>query len=103
MFRVKTSAPGTARKTPTFVPAKVCLLKEMKPLVFCREVLAEVLMLAAVQEHVQAAAFVLHQVRSVTNAASGSERNRGAELRQGRTDGRAVPREINHCQRLKLG
>lgn len=34
----------------------------MKPLVFCREVLGEVLMLAAVQEHVQSAAFVLHQV-----------------------------------------
>ncbi|CAM9976961.1 unnamed protein product [Ectocarpus fasciculatus] len=39
----------------------VCLLSEMKPLVFCREVLGEVLMLAAVQEHVQPAAFVLHQ------------------------------------------
>ena len=43
--------------------SKVCLLTEMKPLVFCREVLSEVLMLAAVQEHVQSAAFVLHQVR----------------------------------------
>lgn len=30
---------------------------------FCREVLSEVLMLAAVQEHVQSAAVVLHQVR----------------------------------------
>ncbi|CAM9782601.1 unnamed protein product, partial [Hapterophycus canaliculatus] len=39
----------------------VCLLTEMKPLVFCREVLGEVLMLAAVQEHVESAAFVLHQ------------------------------------------
>eukprot|EP00752_Nemacystus_decipiens_P012475 g11049.t1 len=39
----------------------VCLLAETKPLVFCREVLNEVLMLAAVQEHVQSAAFVLHQ------------------------------------------
>lgn len=37
----------------------------MKPLVFCREVLSEVLMLAAVQEHVQSAAFVLHQVIDV--------------------------------------
>lgn len=43
--------------------SKVCLLTEMKALVFCREVLSEVLMLAAVQEHVQSAAFVLHQVR----------------------------------------
>ena len=34
----------------------------MKPLVFCREVLSEILMLAAVQEHVQSATFVLHQV-----------------------------------------
>lgn len=47
-----------------YIAAQVCLLKEMKPLVFCREVLAEILMLAAVQEHVQSAAFILHQVRS---------------------------------------
>lgn len=41
---------------------QVCLLTEMKALVFCREVLGEVLTLAAVQEHVQSASFVLHQV-----------------------------------------
>lgn len=41
---------------------KVCLVTELKPLVFSREVLSEVLMLAAVQEHVQSAASVLHQV-----------------------------------------
>ncbi len=46
-----------------FLALQVCLLDEMKPLVFCREVLAEILMLAAVQEHIQSAAFVLHQVR----------------------------------------
>ena len=44
---------------------QVCLLTELKPLVFSREVLSEVLMLAAVQEHVQSAACVLYQVRPV--------------------------------------
>ncbi|CAN0333973.1 unnamed protein product, partial [Laminaria digitata] len=39
----------------------VCLLTELKPLVFSSEVLSEVLMLAAVQEHVQSAACVLYQ------------------------------------------
>eukprot|EP00904_Undaria_pinnatifida_P008605 jgi/Undpi1/4875/HiC_scaffold_19.g08228.m1 len=39
----------------------VCLLTELKPLVFSEEVLSEVLMLAAVQEHVQSAACVLYQ------------------------------------------
>lgn len=43
-------------------PKKVCLLTELKPLVFSEEVLSEVLMLAAVQEHVQSAACVLYQV-----------------------------------------
>lgn len=37
-------------------------MPEMAPLVFDREVLHEVLMLAGVQEHVQSAALVLHQV-----------------------------------------
>lgn len=45
-----------------FECVQVCLLAEMKPLVFCWEVLGEVLMLAAVQEHVESSAFVLHQV-----------------------------------------
>jgi len=69
------------------VAAKVCLLKEMKPLVFCREVLAEILMLAAVQEHVQSAAFVLHQVSHTSECLRVREKRScghlSAELRQG--------------------
>lgn len=43
-------------------------MPEMAPLVFDREVLHQVLMLAGVQEHVQSAAFVLHQVGYIATA-----------------------------------
>lgn len=41
---------------------QICLLPELKSLVYTREVLTEVLLLAQVQEHVTSAAVVLHQV-----------------------------------------